>query len=162
MAKRLSLNDINKEHKKLTEQKLIYILDDKYEVKIDKIIVDSKLVTMLSDLNQLISPLVKDKNIKPEELVLAMQLSNVLFLRSFTNLPIPPENDLSVLVQVYTQLVDIGILKEVTDKFDQSELKKVQHRVSDYYKNAPQVENMIGQVYAKMLKGDHDAEIQEH
>ncbi|TPG68710.1 hypothetical protein EEL31_09350 [Brevibacillus laterosporus] len=154
MAKRMTLNDINKEHKKLSGQKVIHILNGQYEVKIDECIRDSKLSVMLADVGQLLAPLASDSDITPEDLALAAQLSNVLFLRSFTDLPIPKENDLSTLTQVYIKLVDTGILKEVTEKFDEKEIQKVQVKVAQYFKDAPQVENMIGQMYTNMMQGD--------
>ncbi|XOS93104.1 hypothetical protein ACLMAB_05510 [Brevibacillus laterosporus] len=161
MAKRMTLNDLNKEHKKISGQKVIHILNGQYEVKIDEYIRESKLFDMLSDIGQLLSPLASDSNVTPEDLALATQLSNVLFLRSFTDLPIPKENDLSTLTKVYIALFDTGILEEVTEKFNEKDMQKVKEKVVQYFKNAPQVENMIGQIYSSMLEDDEIEKVQK-
>ncbi|MGG1444801.1 hypothetical protein ABE354_22635 [Brevibacillus laterosporus] len=161
MAKRITLNDLNKEHKKISGQKVIHILNGQYEVKIDEHIRESKLFDMLSDIGQLLSPLASDNSVTPEDLALATQLSNVLFLRSFTDLPIPKENDLSTLTKVYIALFDTGILEEVTEKFNEKDMQKVKEKVVQYFKNAPQVENMIGQIYSSMLQDDEIEKVQK-
>ncbi|MBG9776204.1 hypothetical protein [Brevibacillus laterosporus] len=161
MAKRMTLNDLNKEHKKISGQKVIHILNGQYEVKIDEHIRESKLFDMLSDIGQLLSPLASDNSVTPEDLALATQLSNVLFLRSFTDLPIPKENDLSTLTKVYIALFDTGILEEVTEKFNEKDMQKVKEKVVQYFKNAPQVENMIGQIYSSMLQDDEIEKVQK-
>ncbi|MED1665782.1 hypothetical protein [Brevibacillus laterosporus] len=161
MAKRITLNDLNKEHKKISGQKVIHILNGQYKVKIDEHIRESKLFDMLSDIGQLLSPLASDNSVTPEDLALATQLSNVLFLRSFTDLPIPKENDLSTLTKVYIALFDTGILEEVTEKFNEKDMQKVKEKVVQYFKNAPQVENMIGQIYSSMLQDDEIEKVQK-
>ncbi|MGG0793845.1 hypothetical protein ABE137_07540 [Brevibacillus laterosporus] len=161
MAKRLTLNDLNKEHKKISGQKVVHILNGQYEVKIDEHIRNSKLIDMLSDLSQLLSPLASDSSVTPEDLALATKLSDVLFLRTFTDLPIPKENDLSTLTKVYIALYDTDILEEVNEKFNNRDIQKVREKVTQYFKNATQVENMISQIYSNMLQENDIEKVQK-
>ncbi|QDX94756.1 hypothetical protein EEL30_22195 [Brevibacillus laterosporus] len=161
MAKRMTLNDLNKEHKKISGQKVIHILNGQYEVKIDEHIRNSKLIDMLSDISQLISTFSSDKNFTPEDLQSIIQLGHVFFLRHFTDFPIPKENDLSTLTQVFIELYDTEMLDEIEKKFDSKEFRKVEEKLAEYFRNAPQVQKMIDQVYTNSLQDDEIEKVQK-
>lgn len=134
------------------KKKKVYITTKlgEHEVLLSEYFGEKSINKVVSDLLEVITPLLQSEEIKPEDLVSPITLIPILTLREFTDLPIPKENDLAVLTAVSDRLINHGIVRQVYPQFDQFEVQKLGELIGESFKNLPQIQRTMQEMYAKL------------
>ncbi|MGG1664533.1 hypothetical protein [Brevibacillus sp. NRS-1366] len=137
--------------KELEKKRVIHIETVKgtAEITIDEYFGELKIKKIISDLMEAMKPLLESEDITPDDLVTPAALLPVFIMREFTDLPIPQENDLAILSAVSERLDNHGFVRQVFTQLNQVEIDKLNKIVGDSFKNLPQIQRMIQELYAK-------------
>lgn len=121
----------------------------KVDVQIYKYFSEDKINKLITDLTDLMTPLLGSDDINVDDLASPIGFMPVLILREFTDLPIPEENDLTLISAVSEKLVKTGIARQTFDQMNQHELKKLGKIVSEGFKNMPKFQRAYQELFVK-------------
>lgn len=146
MAKKLTLTELNKIHKKHKEKEEKYILDGQYKVIVDKHWRLSIIEELIFEWQEIISLLREEEKMALNDIKNIMLLPNLLVLKYFTNI-FPKNIKFEKMLDCYDALLDIGAFKEIfNDVLPQDELKKFYNKLEEYTKNV----NEIGELFTNI------------
>lgn len=146
MAKKLTLTELNKIHKKYKEKEEKYILDGQYKVTVDKHWRLSIIEELIFEWQEIISLLREEEKMALNDVKNIMLLPNLLVLKYFTNI-FPKNIKFEKMLDCYDVLLDIGAFKEIfNDVLPQDELKKFYDKLEEYTKNI----NEIGELFTNI------------
>ncbi|MCM3256988.1 hypothetical protein M3664_04235 [Paenibacillus lautus] len=129
MSKRLTASALNKLDTKLNTQKVIHILANQFEVKINTFFRESQIQNIVTTYLSLLQDLKSQTEIDDLLIQGTIGLLNTLTLREFTDLPIPKSNSIVDLIKVSKTLLDTGIMKETFEAFDQEQMSKIEDKI---------------------------------
>jgi hypothetical protein len=150
MAKKPTLQNLNKEAKKLDSKRSVTIKD--FEFILDEHFRTTKIQKMLMDYVEFINE-IKQQGAKLDTSSLIIYLSllvNGLVLKYFSNIPFKENESHETLVATVNNLIDLEIFEELWNSFNESELTKVNDILRKVSENAPQTSQMIGDLLAQV------------
>lgn len=144
----------------LLQTKTIQIntIKGKADVEINLYFDEQKINKITNDLMELVTPLLSSEEITVDDLVSPITLLPALILREFSDLPLPSENNLALIAAVNESLDKQGIARQVFEKFNQNEVKKLNKLITQGFKNKPKFQQMYQELYAKFTLQQQDME----
>ena len=145
--KKLTLVDISKEHKKIDQYVEVILLDGKYTVKVAKTFMKSKIQRFLLDLQDALLVLESEK-VNTQDVGNMFIIYQMCLLKQFTDLPLKhldmsKKRDVSKMLTVANQLLDLGVLEEIIKAIPENEMKKIEQVVKEV--------DQIGKQFGEML-----------
>lgn len=146
MAKKLTMAAVNKEAAKLNEKFTKIITDrsgNEYEVIINKYFKRADVSPLLADFVGITEQLTKQE-IKIEEVGDNIYLFYILLLKYMTNISLPKNNGLELIVYA-KQLLEIDVLDKIIDSLPKEEIEKASMWINNALKAMPELlPKMIG------------------
>lgn len=163
MSKKPTLSNLAKQAKKLDAKRQVTIQD--FDFILDSHFRNTKLQKMLLDYFDIITSLQK-RDLKLDSANMLIYLSlvmNGLVLKTFTNIPFDDDADDNVLAGTVNNLIDLDIFEQLWNSFEESELKKINDLFEKVGKNAPKMNEMVGDLFVKtgLNNGNGDFEFGE-
>lgn len=145
----LTLQDIDKMGEKFDEQVEILVADGKYFVKVDKHFKKTKVTKFTIELQECITKLKDMYEANENDIVESVVFLNfMLLIRHFTSLEVP--NDIPTMLSMCEKLINLNVVDEIMQAFDQDELNKMTKLVEEYAKTSGQVSEKIGEMLLDM------------
>lgn len=145
--KKLTLATINKLNSEFDQRKTIYVCGD-YPVQVDIKFRKTKIQKMILDYIIILEDLRKQKNVNEETLMRTTSLINTLIVKYFTDIPVPPIDNIEKLIQVSNALLDLGIMDVLFDGnengFPKDQLELVKTEIDKVSKNIGQILGEMG------------------
>ncbi|OZB98020.1 hypothetical protein [Paenibacillus sp. XY044] len=139
---KLTASAINNAAKSKDKKKTVYVLGDK-EVVIDIAFKESKIDTVIFDYLSMFEEVSRGNQIDDEFIRGTGAILQTLILREFSNVPmIPKDRNVAKFIEVAKVLYDTGILEEVINSYEESELNKVYDKLA---KNSNRLGKLIGE-----------------
>lgn len=133
--KKLTLVDLSKEAKALDEYIEVSLLGGKYSVQVNKVFTNSRIQRFLLDVQDALL-ILRSEKVNMNDIGKYFTLYQMCLFKHFTDLPLKHldtsnKKDVSKLLDVADQLLDLDIFSELLSALPQEEKKKIEEAVQN-------------------------------
>jgi hypothetical protein len=146
MTKKLTLTNINAEHKKQFKEKKNVVLKYGYNIQVDEKFQKTKIQKLVVDYQLMINKF-NETDVDSEFVKKFMFITYMLIIKHFTdvdNIPITIDG----MVSVCEKLIDLEVLEEIMSSFDIAEIDKVKDELIKFSQTSELYKEQVASLFA--------------